>query len=93
MDRRTHVMKSAVIKRSMYLHGRKTSVSLENEFWVGLHEIARHHNMPVFTLVERIDHDRENANLSSAIRVFVFNHLRSRMDRGVANIGANFIAD
>jgi predicted DNA-binding ribbon-helix-helix protein len=73
----------------MYLHGRKTSVSLEKEFWVVLREIARHDNMPVFTLVGRIDHDRENVNLSSAIRVFVFNHLRSRMDRGVANIGAN----
>ncbi|MFY9787492.1 MAG: ribbon-helix-helix domain-containing protein [Pseudolabrys sp.] len=34
-------MKTAVIKRSIFINGRKTSVSLENEFWAGLHEIAK----------------------------------------------------
>ena len=29
------------------------------------------------TLVEQIDQERDNINLSSAIRVFVFNHFRS----------------
>jgi predicted DNA-binding ribbon-helix-helix protein len=28
-------------------------------------------------LVERIDRSRDNCNLSSAIRVFVFNHFRA----------------
>jgi predicted DNA-binding ribbon-helix-helix protein len=74
-------MKSAVIKHSILLHGHKTSVSLETEFWDELHQIAGHDNMLVSTLVEQIDHDRENVNLSSAIRVFVFNRLRSRMDQ------------
>ena len=33
MDQLEHIKKSAVIKRSIFINGRKTSVSLENEFW------------------------------------------------------------
>ena len=70
-------MKSVVIKRSILINGRKTSVSLENEFWDGLHEIADREMIAHSTLVEQIDQERDNINLSSAIRVFVFNHFRS----------------
>lgn len=71
-------MKSTVIKRSIVLNGHKTSVSLENEFWDGLREIVGNENSTLATLVGQIDHDRESCNLSSAIRVFVFNHFRRR---------------
>jgi predicted DNA-binding ribbon-helix-helix protein len=70
------VMKSVVIKRSILINGRKTSVSLENEFWDALHEIAEHENVAISALVEKINEGRNNINLSSAIRVFVFNHYR-----------------
>jgi predicted DNA-binding ribbon-helix-helix protein len=70
------VMKSVVIKRSILINGRKTSVSLENEFWDALHEIAEHGNVAISALVEKINEGRNNINLSSAIRVFVFNHYR-----------------
>jgi predicted DNA-binding ribbon-helix-helix protein len=70
------VMKSVVIKRSILINGRKTSVSLENEFWGALHEIAEHENLAISALVEVINQGRDNINLSSAIRVFVFNHYR-----------------
>lgn len=70
-------MKSVVIKRSILINGRKTSVSLENEFWEGLREIADREMIAHSTLVEQIDQERDNINLSSAIRVFVFNHFRS----------------
>jgi len=80
------VMKSVVIKRSVLISGRKTSVSLENEFWDALHEIAEHQNLALSALVEQIDKDRDNINLSSAIRVFVFTYFRllnqERMQRG-----------
>ena len=69
-------MKSVVIKRSILINGRKTSVSLENEFWDALHEIAEHENVAISALVEKINEGRNNINLSSAIRVFVFNHYR-----------------
>ena len=34
-------MKSLVVKRSVVINGHKTSVSLEDEFWSGLKEIAK----------------------------------------------------
>jgi predicted DNA-binding ribbon-helix-helix protein len=60
---------SPVIKRSIALAGNKTSVSLEDPFWDGLHEIAASENIPVCTLIERIDTNRSIHNLSSAIRL------------------------
>jgi len=74
MDPLPQSEKSAVIKRSLVIGGRKTSVSLENEFWDGLREIARREKTKRSELVGRIYRDRKNINLSSAIRVFVFNY-------------------
>ena len=71
-------MKSAIIKRSIVLARHKTSVSLENEFWEGLHQIAELKQQSLAKLVEQIDAERRHTNLSSAIRVFVFNHFRGR---------------
>ena len=71
-------MKTAVIKRSIMIGQRKTSVSLEDEFWYGLLEIAVYKQMTVPTLVKRIDHRRKTVNLSSAIRIFVFKYFKSR---------------
>ena len=76
MDQLERAKKNAVIKRSILINGYKSSVSLENEFWCGLHEVARCKNMPGAKLVDQIDHERDNINLSSAIRVFVFKQLR-----------------
>jgi predicted DNA-binding ribbon-helix-helix protein len=72
-------MKSAVIKRSIVLDGHKTSVSLENEFWDGLREIVSRENTTLSTLVGQIDQERDSCNLSSAIRVHVFNYFRARV--------------
>ena len=70
-------MKSAIIKRSVVLDGHKTSVSLENEFWEGLREIAGRQKANLSSLVRQIDRTRVNGNLSSAIRVYVFNHFHT----------------
>src|SRR3974377_816932 len=64
-------MKSVIIKRSIVLNGHKTSVSLENEFWEGLRQIAESQKSKVSALVQRIDRERTNRNLSSAIRIYV----------------------
>jgi predicted DNA-binding ribbon-helix-helix protein len=66
------MMKSPVVKRSIVVGGRKTSVSLEDIFWEALREIARKRGVTVSGLVGSIDLQREHYNLSSAIRVFVF---------------------
>ena len=71
-------MKSSVIKRSIDIGGHKTSVSLEDEFWDGLRSIAEHQHLTVSALTKRIDNERQNRNLSSAIRVFVFKHFQGQ---------------
>lgn len=71
-------MKSAIVKRSVVLEGHKTSVSLENEFWEGLREIAEGQKSNLSSLVRQIDRDRSKGNLSSAIRVFVLNHFHAQ---------------
>ena len=70
-------MKTAVIKRSIEISGKKTSISLEDEFWYGLLEIAAYKKMAVPALVEQINNRRKIINLSSAIRIFVFNYFQA----------------
>ena len=70
-------MKSPVVKRSVVLAGHKTSVSLEDAFWQGLKDIAQSRRMTLSDLVSSIDTDREQGNLSSAIRLFVLNHYKA----------------
>lgn len=87
-------MKSVIIKRSIVLNGHKTSVSLENEFWEGLREIADGLKIKVSALVQRIDRERTNRNLSSAIRIYVFNHFRGKPaeERAAATTGSGAAA-
>jgi predicted DNA-binding ribbon-helix-helix protein len=69
--------KSAIVKRSIELHGHKTSVSLEDQFWDGLRDIAERTRTPLPMLLQTIDAQRGYANLSSAIRVYVLEHHRA----------------
>ena len=71
-------MKSPVIKRSVIFDSHKTSVSLEDDFWKGLREIAEGRNETLSHLVSTINKDRQFANLSSAIRLFVLHHYRDQ---------------
>ena len=71
-------MKSPVVKRSIILAGHKTSVSLEDAFWTGLKEIASGRDMTLSDLAGSIDAQRQQGNLSSALRLFVLNHYRGR---------------
>ena len=70
-------MKSLIQKRSVVIGGHKTSVSLEKPFWDGLREIADAQRVGLSDLLRRIDRERDNANLSSSIRIFVYKHFRS----------------
>ena len=72
-------MKSPVIKRSIVLAGRQTSVSVEGAFWEGLKEIADERQLTLSDLVGEIDACRQDANLSSAIRLFVLGRYRERL--------------
>ena len=72
-------MKSPIVKRSIVLAGHKTSVSLEDAFWSGLKEIAGKRLMTLSTLVDTIDAQRQQGNLSSALQLFVLEFYRSQM--------------
>lgn len=63
-------------KRSVIVRSLKTSVTLENEFWLGLKEIARARQMTLGGLVNVIEAGRQHNNLSLAIRLFVLNNYR-----------------
>src|SRR5512137_481918 len=76
--RRGRIMKSPVVKRSIVVAGHKTSVSLEEAFWNGMKEISGLRNMTLSELVGEIDGNRQQGNLSSAIRLFVLEYFRSR---------------
>ncbi|MEH2470694.1 putative DNA-binding ribbon-helix-helix protein [Nitrobacteraceae bacterium AZCC 2161] len=71
-------MKSPVVKRSIVVAGHKTSVSLEEAFWIGMKEISNRRSMTLSELVAEIDKNRQQGNLSSAIRLFVLAHYQER---------------
>ncbi len=70
-------MGAGIVKRSVSIAGHRTSISLEEPFWEGLREIAARESLSVQALIGRIDAERGEQNLSSAIRVFVFTRLRA----------------
>ena len=70
---------SSIVKRSILLQGRKTSVSLEEPFWRAFRMIAKERKASVGELVAEIDSARgQSRNLSSAIRTFVLAYYVSR---------------
>jgi predicted DNA-binding ribbon-helix-helix protein len=79
-------MTSAVVKRSVAIHGNKTSVSLEDELCRALKDLARSRTT-LSDLVETMGGDRIRAsNLSSAIRAYVLNRFRDQA-QAVAQAG------
>jgi len=65
-------------KHSLTLHGHRTSVSLEVEFWDAFRAIAAEKSMPINALAAEIDEARGvDMGLASAIRVYVLTHYRS----------------
>ncbi len=59
------------VKRSLTLHGHRTSVSLEEAFWQAFRRLAAQDSLPLNQLAERIDEARGDVGLASAIRVYV----------------------
>jgi predicted DNA-binding ribbon-helix-helix protein len=74
-------MKSPVVKRSVVIAGRQTSVSLEDAFWNRLRGIASQRQMTLSELVATIDSHRRHGNLSSALRLFVLDFYCSQASR------------
>jgi predicted DNA-binding ribbon-helix-helix protein len=72
-------MNSTVKKRSIVVDGHKTSISLEDDFWVCLRQIARKRATNLSKLIGMLDAERNGGNLSSTIRVFVLDHYRDNV--------------
>jgi predicted DNA-binding ribbon-helix-helix protein len=56
-------------KRSVMIGGHKTSVSLEDEFWDSIKEIAEEREKRLSDLVNAVADGRDGSNLSSALRL------------------------
>ncbi|MDP2738272.1 MAG: ribbon-helix-helix domain-containing protein [Pseudorhodobacter sp.] len=70
-------MSARPVKHSLTLHGHRTSVSLEAEFWRAFREIAAARGVAINTLAAEIDDARQaDVGLASALRVFVLRHFR-----------------
>jgi len=73
----------SVIKRSVVLNGHKTSVSVEQPFWLALKSIAAERKISLHQLISEIDANKQQHNLSSALRLFVLARYRTEaVDRG-----------
>ena len=68
-----------VVKRSLQIAGHRTSISLEEPFWIELKDFAAERGLSLAALVAEIDGARGEANLSSAIRVALLERLRARI--------------
>jgi predicted DNA-binding ribbon-helix-helix protein len=64
-------------KHSLVIAGHATSVSLEQEFWDVLKEIADKRGIALAALIAEVDEARRE-NLSSALRLHVLRELREK---------------
>ncbi len=65
-------------KRSITLHGHRTSFSIEDDFLAELQQIAVDRAISLAALIAEVDENRPaGANLSSALRLYVLNHLKN----------------
>ncbi|MGH6860137.1 MAG: ribbon-helix-helix domain-containing protein [Phyllobacterium sp.] len=69
---------SVVRKRSVTIHGHRTSFSLEDGFYDGIISIAASRHLTLAGLIAEIDAGRNReANLSSALRIYVLDWLKA----------------
>ena len=76
-------------KHSLVISGHQTSVSLEEAFWRRLQAIAAEQTVSVNALAAYVDSDRGEANLSSALRVFVLETLAASVVGRQKSVGCN----
>ena len=75
-------------KRSVLLSGHRTSISLEQAFWIQLKEICKRRGKSINQQITEIDNERlktSNKNLSSAIRVYVLEQTNQKSDNIITN--------
>ena len=64
-------------KISVLIAGKhSTSISMEEDFYNELLEIARKKNISINNLITQIDKERKTNNLSSAIRLYILSYYK-----------------
>jgi|TARA_B110000977_G_C11077096_1_gene491618 predicted DNA-binding ribbon-helix-helix protein len=59
------------------VNGHDTSVFIEQEFWIELKNISKLQKKSISRIVSNVDKNKKTQNLSSAIRLYVLNHLKN----------------
>jgi predicted DNA-binding ribbon-helix-helix protein len=63
-------------KHTVVINGHNTSVFVEDDFWNELKKISLSKNISLSEMIALIDQNKKKSNLSSAIRLYILNHLR-----------------
>lgn len=84
MDKKqlAEILNAPIVKRSVMISGHATSVSIEKPFWDILKNSAEKKELSINKIITLIDDARpkttHSVNLSSAIRLYVLDDLKSR---------------
>ena len=66
-------------KRTVKIDGHITGVFLETEFWEEILKLSKKENTTPDKIISKIDKIKNTSNLSSAIRLYVLNHLKGQL--------------
>lgn len=73
-----HPVMTPPIKRSVTIDGHRTSVSLEEAFWIELRHIARHNGATLASVISLVDHQRPpEVGLATALRLYVLSEVQT----------------
>ena len=64
-------------KHTVKVNGHDTSVFIEEEFWLELKEISKLKKRSISGIITDVDKNKKTQNLSSAIRLYILNHLKN----------------
>jgi predicted DNA-binding ribbon-helix-helix protein len=67
-----------VNKHTVNVNGHDTSVFIEEEFWLELKYISKLKKKSISVLISDVDKNKKTQNLSSAIRLYILNHLKNK---------------
>lgn len=67
-------------KHSFNISGHQTSITLEDEFWQALKQIAADKNQSLAQIIIEIDNKRSDENLSSAVRLYILRYYQDLVE-------------
>lgn len=63
-----------LVNRNISVHGRRTSLRLEPEYWAALADIAEREKITIHRLCSEIDKDAGELNRTAATRLFIVSY-------------------